>query len=220
VEHAQAVGIPIVYGDASHEIVLEASEICTARLLVVTTPDVITAQAVITNARRCNEKLNVVARTSDSSFLSIFKRMGVSSVVLPEFETGLEMTRKSLLHFPIPVTEIQRQTESLRQELFGPFFDDGHGYKTLTQLRTAEQQFDLQWVLVIEGSLLVTRSIGGAEIRKKTGTSVVGIIRGEKLVTNPDAEFLFQANDLVAIIGTDKARQLFQAMSVPANTYL
>jgi len=217
VESAQTDGIPVVYGDATHEIVLEAAEISTARLLVVTTPDVVTARTIISNAKRQNGELNVVARTSDPSFLPIFKEMGVNSVVLPEFEASLEMTRKSLLHFPIPVAEIQNRTESLRQDLFAPFFDDGQGYKTLVQLRSAEHQFDLQWVLLPDGSPLVTRSIGGVEIRKKAGASVVGVIRDEKLIPNPDATFRFQVNDLVAIIGTEEARKSFQAMAAPGS---
>ncbi|MFH2010076.1 MAG: cation:proton antiporter [bacterium] len=217
VESAQADGIPVVYGDATHEIVLEAAEVGSARLLVLTTPDVVTARSIILTAKRQNGELNVVARTSDPSFLPIFKELGVNSVVLPEFEASLEMTRKSLLHFPIPVTEIQQRTETLRQDLFAPFFDEGRGYKTLVQLRSAEQQFDLQWVLLQEGSPLVTRSIGGVEIRKKAGASVVGVIRDDMLTANPDAQFRFQVNDLVAIIGTDEARKAFLAMSAPAS---
>lgn len=213
----QTDGIPVVYGDATHEIVLEAAEVGTAQLLVVTTPDVITARTIISNAKRQNGELNVVARTSDPSFLPVFKELGVNSVVLPEFEASLEMTRKSLLHFPIPVTEIQKRTESLRRELFAPFFDDGRGYRTLVQLRSAEQQFDLRWVLLKEDSPLLTRSIGEVEIRKQSGASVVGVIRDEQLVTNPDAEFRFQEDDLVAIIGTDVACQSFQTMSISAR---
>ena len=217
VENAQTDGIPVVYGDATHEIVLEAAEISTARLLVVTTPDVVTARTIITNAKRQNGELRVVARTSDPSFLPIFEEMGVNSVVLPEFEASLEMTRKSLLHFPIPVSEIQNRTESLRQDLFAPFFDEGQGYKTLVQLRSAEHQFDLQWVPLSAGSPLATRSIGGVEIRKKAGASVVGVIRDEKLIANPDAAFRFQVNDLVAIIGTEEERKSFQAMAAPGS---
>jgi CPA2 family monovalent cation:H+ antiporter-2 len=217
VQSVQTDGIPVVYGDATHEVVLEAAEIGTARLLVLTTPDIVTARAIINNARRKNRQLNVVARTSDSTFLPIFKEMHVSSVVLPEFEASLEMTRKSLLHFPIPITEIQQRTESLRQDLFAPFFDDGKGYRTLAQLRSAEQHFDLRWVLLQDGSPLVTRSIGGVEIRKKAGASVVGVIRNDKLIVNPDAMFRFQANDMVAIIGTNEARETFAAMSTPIS---
>ena len=125
VESVQTAGIPVVYGDAMHEIVLEASEIATARLLVVTTPEMVAARTIISNAKRRNQDLNVVARTSDPSFLPIFKEMGVNSVVLPEFEASLEMARESLLHYSIPLTQILDRTESLRRELFAPFFDEG-----------------------------------------------------------------------------------------------
>ncbi|OIP31130.1 MAG: portal protein [Deltaproteobacteria bacterium CG2_30_63_29] len=214
VEHAQAEGIPVIYGDASQELVLEAAEIGTARLLVVTTPDIVTTRSIITNAKRHNTAIQIVARTSDASFLAVFKELGVNSVVLPELEASLEMARKSLLYFPIPLTEIQRHTESLRQQLFAPFSDDRQGYRTLVQLRTAAQLFDLQWVLVIEGSLLLSE---GVELRKSAQATVVGVIRDEQLVANPDAEFRFQAHDLVAILGTDEARQSFQALVMPAD---
>ncbi len=215
VESIQTDGIPVVYGDATHEIVLEAAEVHTARLLVVTPPDVVTARTIIANAKRQNRELNVVARTSDSAFLPVFKELGVNGVVLPEFEASLEMTRKSLLHFPIPVTEIQQRTELLRQALFAPFFDDGQGYRTLAQLRSAEQHFDLQWVLLQEGSPLAARSIGGVEIRKTVGASVVGVIRDETLIANPDATFRFRVDDLVAVIGTEESRRSFQTMAAP-----
>jgi CPA2 family monovalent cation:H+ antiporter-2 len=213
VESTQNDSLPVVYGDATHEIVLQATEIDSARLLVVTTPDMVTTRNVIANARRQHGELNVVARTSDPSFLPIFKEMGINSVVLPEFEASLEMTRKALLHFPIPVTEILNRTESLRQDLFAPFFDEGQGYKTLVQLRSAEHQFDLRWVLLPAGSPLVKRSIGSVGIRKRAGASVVGVIRDEKLIANPDAQFCFEVNDLVAIIGTEEASESFQAMA-------
>ncbi len=213
VEAAKKDDIPVVYGDASHEIVLEAAEIATAHLLVVTMPDIVTTKSVIENARKINKDLNIIARTSDTSFLPVLKKMGVESAVLPEFEASLEMARKSLLYFPVPVTEIQQLTDSLRHDLLAPFFDDGDEYKTLMQLRSAEQQFDLQWVHILEDSQLVLKTIGEAEIRKKTGTSVVGVIRNKKLYANPDPEFRFKDNDLVAIIGTDGSRLEFQSIA-------
>lgn len=215
VERAQADGIPVVYGDGTHQIVLDVTEIHRARLLAVTTPDMVSARSIIENAKRRNANLNVVARTSDSSFLPVFKEMGVSSVVIPEFEASLEMARESLLHFSVPLTEIQSKTESLRRDLFAPFFDEGRGYKTLVQLRAAERQFDLHWVSVPQGGALDGSSIGTIGVRKKTGASVVGIVRGEKLFTNPESDFRFQVDDLVAIIGTEKAYRSFEALAAP-----
>ena len=214
VEATHAAGIPVVYGDATHAIVLEAADISNARLLVLTTPDMVTSQAIIVTAKGRNKGLNVVARTSDPSFLPVFKELGVSGVVLPEFEASLELTREALLHFPIPVTDIQQRTEALRRELFAPLFGNGQGHKTLAQLRAAERQFDLQWVSLQADSALVSRSIGEAEIRKTTGASVVAIIRGDHLIPNPDAGCRFQPGDLVAVIGTDEARNLLGDLAV------
>jgi K+:H+ antiporter len=213
VEALHADGTPVVYGDAAHDIVLEAAGVGTARLLVVTTPDMVTSRTIIANAKRRNDELSVVARTSDPSFLPAFKELGVVDVVLPEFEASIEMTRKSLLHLPIPLTEIQQRTESLRQGLFAPFFDEGKAYRTLAQLRSAEQQFDLHWVRLQDGCPLVHRSIGSLGIRRKTGSSVVGVVREEKLIANPDAEFRFRVGDFVAIIGTYEARDSFLALA-------
>ncbi len=217
VEQGKLAGMPLVYGDASHEVVLDAAEVGFAALLVITTPGIVVARSIAVHAQRVNSRIKVVARVSDPDFFPVFKELNVTELVLPEFEAGLEMTRQVLLHLRIPVPEIQRYTESLRQDLFAPMFNALGDYKTLAQLRTAEQQFDLQWVPLRSGSPFIDKSIGEAGIRKVTGASVVGVIRGGKLEPNPEAGFRFRLNDLVAIIGSDRAREAFRRMSHPVE---
>lgn len=162
-----------------------------------------------------NPSIDVVVRTSDEGLLGAFKEIGVKDVVLPEFEAGLEMTRQALLHLGVPVPEIQRVTESVRHELFAPFFDIGGEYKTLAELRAAEHHFDLRWFDVLAGTTLDGQTIADAEIRKRTGASVVGVIHEGKLHPNPDPSHRLYAGDLVAIIGTDEAWEVFQALASP-----
>ena len=40
-------------------------------------------------------------------FLEEFKKLNISEVVIPEFEAGLEMARKALVHLHIPAAKIQ-----------------------------------------------------------------------------------------------------------------
>ncbi len=217
VEQARVEGMPVVYGDASHEIVLEAARLGSAVLLLITTPGIVVARSIVVHAQRLNKGIEIVARISGAEFIETFKDLNVPELVLPEFEAGLEMTRKALVFLRIPAPEIQEYTEALRQDLFAPLYRETGEYKTLAQLRTAEQQFDLQWVLVESGSQLIDASIGEAEIRRVTGSSVVGVIRDGKLEPNPDIGFRFRLNDLVAIIGTDEARAAFRRMSRSAE---
>jgi CPA2 family monovalent cation:H+ antiporter-2 len=214
VEQAKIAGMPVVYGDASQEIVLDAAEIRFGCLLAVTTPGIVVARSIVVNAKRLNSKIDVVARISGADFIEAFKELNVTELVLPEFEAGLEMTRQALMHLRIPSPQIQQYTESLRQELFAPTYNSPNDYKTLSQLRIAERQFDLQWIIIEPGSPLISKSIGEAQIRKMSGASVVGVIRGDKLEPNPDAGFRFQLNDLVAIIGSDAARETFRRISL------
>jgi len=214
VEQARQNNMPVVYGDASHEIVLEAADILTARLLLITIPSVVEAQSIVTHARKMAEEIAIITRASGMESIAIFRDEGVSEVVLPEFEAGQEMTRKALLHLRIPPTEIQHQTETLRQETFAPILGGDNHYNTLSQLRGAEQQFDLEWVRLEPSCDLIGSSLGESQIRTKTGVSVVGVLRSDQLIPNPDIHLRFQECDLVAIIGTDSARGLFQALAV------
>ena len=211
VERAKHADIPVVFGDAGHEVVLEAAEAASARLLIITTPEIVITQTIVERARKVNSEIQVVARAPGVEFLEEFKKLNISEVVIPEFEAGLEMARKALVHLHIPAAKIQHYTESLRQDLFASLFSENEEDEILEQLQWAEHQFDLQWMLIKPGSVLVGKTIGESEIRTITASSVVGVIRDDVLEPNPDANFRFQANDRVAIIGTDISREtLFQ----------
>lgn len=213
VTQAKLAGMPVIYGDAGHEIVLHAAKMDLASLLVVTTPAVVTARSIIQHARQQNEQLKVVARTSDPEFFPVFEALNVRDVVLPEYEAGIEMTRQVLSHLHVPPPEIRHYTEALRQELLVSMLVAPDEYKTLAQLRMAEQQFDLHWVSIEPGSPLVDKTISEAEIRRASGASVVGVIRAGELTPNPGADFRFEAGDMVAIIGTAETHASFRRLA-------
>jgi CPA2 family monovalent cation:H+ antiporter-2 len=133
--------------------------------------------------------------------------------VLPEFEAGLEMTRQSLLCLQVPPTEVHRCTDTVRQEIYAHLVDAKEDYQMLSQLRNAEQQFDLQWVRLDQESPIAHKSIGDNEIRKRTGASVVGVVREKQLTPNPDADFVLLPDDLIAIIGSERNRNAFFLMA-------
>jgi CPA2 family monovalent cation:H+ antiporter-2 len=217
IESAKEAGYPIIYGDGSQKIVQEALSIEQAALLVVTIPGIVVARSIISHAKKVNNDIKVIARISDPEFFDVFKELQISDLVYPEFEASLEMTRQVLLYLRIPVPEIQFHTENLRHQLLSTATMSDNGYKTLGQMRVAEQQFDLQWVELEQDNPLLNVSIAEAEIRKVTGVSIVGIIRNETLTPNPEPSFRFQQHDLVAIIGSAKARQRFSCFLDPLS---
>ncbi len=216
VEMAKEAGFSVIFGDASQEVVLQAANAPKAVLLVVTIPGIVESQVIIHNTRVLNPDIQVVARLADTEFKEVFNKLQVRNLVYPEFEAGLEMTRQALLQLGLPVQEVHQYTEPLRQEFLQQEEDADNQvlqqYKTLAQLRSAEQSFDLQWFSVQAGSVLLGQSLAEAQIRTRTGVSVVGVLRGGSIASNPGPEFRLQKKDMVAVIGSSQARASFNSL--------
>ncbi|SDP62040.1 cation:proton antiporter domain-containing protein [Desulforhopalus singaporensis] len=217
IERAKEAGYSIVYGDASQEVVQEALHMERAALLVLTIPGIVVARSIITHARRVNSGVRVVARMANPDFYNVFKELDVVDLVHPEFEAALEMIRNVLLYLRIPAPEIQNYTENLRHQMLAKTGSHNGGYATLSQMRRGDQQFDLQWIELNSDNPLTGMTIAEAEIRKTTGVSVVGIIRDDKLETNPSPAYRFRSGDLAAIIGSAEARHRFYCFLNPLS---
>ena len=76
IKKAKKDGFPLLYGDASQEIVLEAAHIQTADLLIVTTPNILNSSTVIKKVKEMNSDIFIVARAPDKSFLARLDTMG------------------------------------------------------------------------------------------------------------------------------------------------
>jgi len=59
----------------------------------------------------------------------------------------------------------------------------------------------LEWIRVKHGSPLAGKTIGENQIRKKTGVTVVAILRGENIIASPGPEEIIHANDGLLIVG-------------------
>ena len=216
-EQARDAEMPAIYGDASQDVVLEAAHISKAALLVLTLPGNVAARTAISRAKELNGKLPILSRASGTDSFGMLREAGASEVVLPEFEAGLELMRQTLLRLRFAPMDVHRHTDGIRRELYGDLSDPRENYRVLGHLRSAEENFDLKWVRLPGESPLAHRSIRESGVRKKTGASVVGVMRDGRFTPNPAGEFMFLPEDLVAIIGDERAREEFYRMAKPGT---
>ncbi len=200
VELLKAEGFPIVYGDASQEVVLQAAQIQRATLLLLTVPSVVVTQAITDRIRQLHPKLHIVARAINEEHTEELHQAGVYEVVQPEFEASLEFTRQALLHLNISIKEIQQLTDAIRREMYAPLYESNYSYRTIAQLQSACNLIDLNWVTIARGSPVIGQSIRELQIRKRTGVSVVAVLRDGSLLMNPEPDFRFEVDDLVGVV--------------------
>jgi len=202
VEDAKAAGYSVIFGDATQSVVLEAAAVDEARLVLVTVPSVFTAQLVVDAVRLLNPSLHIVARAEGLNQMQTLHSHGVYEVVQPEFEAGLEMTRQALLHLNLPINEIHLYTDRVRQELYAPLYESHSEYTSLAQLQNVARLLDVNWVDLPGQSALVGCTLSECHIRRRTGASVVGVMRDGNFTPNPPPDHRFQAGDWLAVMGS------------------
>ena len=217
VEQAKAAGWPIISGDASQGVVLEAAGIADARLLLITTPAIVSTQGIVDQVRRLRPDLHIVARAEGLEHMDVLYERGVYEVVQPEFEAGLEITRQALVHLDLPAIEIQNFTDAVHREHYAPLYQPPADSHVIAQLRRTPRLLDLTWVALAPDSALIGRTLGEMDIRGRTGATVVGIMRGGELQANPDIDFRFAADDLAAVIGRPEQLAAFQALAAASE---
>lgn len=209
VERCKAEECPVIYGDATSEVVLEVVRVHHARLMLITLPEAITTQLVVRRVRNMHSSLHIVARAADGEQLYALKQLGVHEVVQPELEAGLELVRQVLIHYAIAPTDIQRFSEAVHQELYAPLYEDGYSDDQSTRFlyRMARRSLEIEWILLDKTSSIVDQSLRDSAIRKRTGASIVAVLRDEVLMPNPDPDHVFSEQDTLAVLGTDDQRR-------------
>ena len=130
-ETCRAAGLAVVYGDASHPVVLEAVGLGRACVLLVTTPSAVVTLAIARHARQVRPDLHIVARAESEGLLEDMHDLGVHEVVLPQMEAGLEVTRQALLHLQVPDQQIERFADEVRREFYRPLRADARDDSSL-----------------------------------------------------------------------------------------
>ncbi len=97
--------VPCVYGDIGNPNVLSEARIKQASILVLAIEDPVAIRLALDHAQRINSKLDIIARAHNDTEFEFLESKGVSEVVRPEMEAGIELARHILYRLGIsPVT--------------------------------------------------------------------------------------------------------------------
>ena len=173
--------------------------------------------AVVATAKRHSPNLRIVARASTWHGARRLRAEGVHEVVRPELEGGIEIVRRTLLDLDLPVSEVQRYTDLVRQEgLDETGRPSPERARMLDDLVNAARDLEVHWLVITPGNPFANQTIGDSQLRSTVGVSVVAIRRGEQLISNPGPDESLQIGDRAALLGTPsqvaQAVRLFDAI--------
>ena len=195
-------GEPIYYGDASQTAVLEQVDLKDARVLVIVISDPIASRRITATARKENHRLFIVARTRFITEMKRLHKLGANEVIPEEFETAIEIFSRVLAKYLVPRDEIEKLITEARADGYQMFRTLSEASTSFADMKLHLPDVDISTLRLEEGSDFVGKSLGQIELRKKYGVTLLAIRRNAKILSNPDANTVLHAEDLLIILGT------------------
>jgi CPA2 family monovalent cation:H+ antiporter-2 len=203
IDAARAAGMPVIYGDATQPVVLEAAGLADARALLVTVPALADVRAIVATAQHLRADLAIAARADSPDAMSELYALGIEEVASPELEAAIEMTRQAMTHLDVPTHDVLQIAAAIRRRRAGADEAAGQSARALmTEIGEVARQLEFGWMGVGSGSAFDGRALRELQMRTRFGVSVVGVIRDGVLTANPDGEVRLAAGDLIAVLGT------------------
>ena len=194
-------GKPIFYGDATQETVLHHADIDAARVVVVAISDAAATRRIIAIVRRLNPKVQVIARTRFLKEVKPLYELGANEVVPEEFETSVEIFARVLKKYLIPRDEIEKLISEVRSDGYQMLRSLSKDPLSLSDLTLNLPDIEISTLRVCERSAVDGKSLAQVELRKRYGVSILAIRRGERILSNPDADAHLLGNDVLVALG-------------------
>lgn len=200
VEQLERQGTPTLFGDAANSEVLNHAGLGRASALVITISDEAAIQMIVAAARDQVSTLPIITLAGTEESAKQLVRLGAQHVIRPELEGGLEIVRHTLLQLGFPLMEIYRYTDIVRQHHYDTQIDEEE-HHLLHDLLDATDRIEISWLSLLPGNPLLGQTLAEANLRARTGASVVAILRGSHLMPNPKSNTVFEAGDRIGLIG-------------------
>lgn len=205
VKREKARGEKIMYGDISKEEILRAVSIDKANIIVFAISDPAITKSSLSLAKKINPRVYALVRTRYINEVDELKKLGADEVIPEEFETALQIFRKVLEKYHIPLNVIMQQTTMLRQESYSLLRKEGMDIGSFVHLDEILAQGLTESFYVNTVNKFIGKSISEINLRAETDATIIAIVRGGKTISNPSGKEILKAADTLVIYGTHQS---------------
>ena len=190
-------GVPIFYGDASQEEVLEHAKIKNARAIVISAADNATTKNIVEAVHRDYPTVAIIARTRFSANAGQLKELGAIDVIVEEVESSVALLVSVLKHYYVPMEDIEKLESEIRSV-----------EPTVVKRRSRDKAASLgikgisvETITVPVESQISGKTLRDLDVRYKYNVNVIGIRTGDKLNVSPGANEILNERDELLVTG-------------------
>jgi CPA2 family monovalent cation:H+ antiporter-2 len=214
----EAAGGHFLVGDAARALILNHAGIEHANALVVAINDPAATRRIVSIARTASPTLHIVVRTQYVAELEELSRLGANVVVPADFEASVRIFSHVLEELGVPRNILAAQIAAVRAGGYGVFRGkSSSSTESLEDLIKVLQISATQTFFLPDTSPACGRTLRELDLRNKTGALLIAVVRDRKPITNPEADFRLQANDVLVLVGAHaqltEARKMLEVAS-------
>lgn len=213
-EEMRQKGKLAIYGDAMNEPVLKKANVDTAEIIVISVGNRIASLGIIEAIRKLNMHAEIIVRTKNIFDIEDLYEVGATEVIPEEFETAIAMFEQILLKRLVPQRDINKLLTKIKGDHYGLMMQESQSdessllFKELPNLNIIAMK-------VNEKSPIIGRTLVDIDLRKRYGITIIAILRNDKLIEHPAANFTPNPDDLLYIMG--RSEQIAEAYALFMN---
>ncbi|ERN40433.1 Kef-type K+ transport system, predicted NAD-binding component [Rubidibacter lacunae KORDI 51-2] len=208
-QHLRERQIPYLFGDASSSLVLEKAQLSEAMAMAIALPDPVATRLTLNRALSIAPDLDITVRAHLKDEIESLYQLGAQEVVQPEFEAALEMGAHMLLQLGDSAYAVQQVVQRYRTGHYREILPERAEYWNLKELELAIEGLHHEWYNVTPDSLLAGVTLGAANIRRRTGATIMAIDRHKRFYQYPTGEIDLEAGDRLLVVGSPEEHQNF-----------
>ena len=198
-------GERIMYGDISREDILKIAGVERANVIVYAISDPLITRMSLKVAKTINPHIYALVRTRYVNEVDELIKLGADEVIPEEFETALQIFRKVLEKYHIPLNVIMQQVTLLRQESYSLLRKEGMDISAFTHLDEILAQGLTETFFVNEDSPFINKTLAEINLRAQTDATIIAIVRNGQMISNPSGKDVLLASDTIILYGTHKS---------------
>lgn len=201
VRRAKNDGVSILFGDASRPEVLEHAALEHARMVVFAISDHDALHRGVAMARHLAPGVPVLVRTRRVDEIEPLRELGADEVVAEEFETAIEIFTRVLRRLHVPRNVVRAQTRLLRGEGYQMMRAESVKAEASAAVLRALEAGAVDVFQVAPGQAAVGQTLRDLDLRRRTGASVLALVRDEDPYPNPAPDMELRAGDALVLMG-------------------
>lgn len=211
VKREKAKGLPIIFGDATNDHILETVHLSRARAAVIAISENTDTQNIIKNIRSISDSLYLVVRTRYVKETSELLALGADEVIPEEFETSIQIFEHILHNFLVPEGDIVQLIHKVRADNYQLFKGELKGPKTY---RTSElADFNIRSLRMrSDSNKFLGKPLSELNLRALYGINILAIKRKDKLLESVQPDEIIKQGDIIYIQGDQSKVEEFHKL--------